>query len=258
MRIDNFCEQILTHGPSSNTLFIIFTILKEEGHFKRVIQECLKALKIYPDDIKIRQLLAETYLNTGQTSQAEAELAKVDAQLTDLAQCYKLQAKIYYQQGREKEAAKALKCYLAHRPDDEEAQNTYTSLMATGETHVMESSPGKEELAMQADEKVGKKAPIAEESDLPDIATPTLAEIYVDQGQISDAIEIYNKLVNRNPGDERSKQRLAELKSIKEEEETREGKGIGSIVEKKLKLIAILEKWLVKIQEKSKPRLSVA
>ncbi|MDY7036844.1 MAG: hypothetical protein SV375_11870, partial [Thermodesulfobacteriota bacterium] len=62
---DDLYNQILNNAPSPGTLFLVLSRLKEEGQLKRVIQECIKALNIYPDDIQIRQLLAESYLKSG-------------------------------------------------------------------------------------------------------------------------------------------------------------------------------------------------
>ena len=61
MKIDHLYEQILSSEPSSATFFLILSRLKEEGHLKRVIQECKKALSQYPFDVSLRQLLAESY-----------------------------------------------------------------------------------------------------------------------------------------------------------------------------------------------------
>jgi tetratricopeptide (TPR) repeat protein len=105
--------------------------MKENGQMKEVIQECLKALSVYPNDIHIRTLLAESYLEEGQLSQAESELEKVVARIDDLISAYILQAEIFIRQKRTQEAVKALKLYLAHHPDDDSALYLLNELQTT-------------------------------------------------------------------------------------------------------------------------------
>jgi len=118
---DPLYSEILANGPSPGSIFLVLSRMKENGQIKEVIQECLKALSIHPNDIHIRRLLAESYLEEGQVSQAGSELGKVVAQIDDLISAYILQAEVFIRQKRTHEAVKALKLYLAHHPDDDSA-----------------------------------------------------------------------------------------------------------------------------------------
>ncbi|MCD6296408.1 MAG: tetratricopeptide repeat protein [Deltaproteobacteria bacterium] len=113
--------RILGNGPSQNTVFLVLRKMKEEGEFGQVISECLKALNFYPNDIQLRTLLAETYLEMGIMGQAERELDRITSDIKNLVSAYKLQADIYTRQKRHEEASEALKRYLAFNPDDREA-----------------------------------------------------------------------------------------------------------------------------------------
>jgi len=97
-----------------------------------------------------------------------------------------------------------------------------------------------EEEAPQMDEKTG----------IPEIVTPTLAEVYYGQGQLEKAIEIYERVMDTDPEDEKSRHRLtalrAELRPIPTDEKLEAEKGI---MEKNKKLIAILESWLDNIRQ---------
>jgi tetratricopeptide (TPR) repeat protein len=112
-------NEILAKGPSPGTLLLVLSRMKKRGELKEVIRECRRALSINPDDIHIRRLLAEAYLEEGELSQAGLELEKVTARIDELISCYSLQAEIFHKQGRDREAVQAVKLYLAHRPDDE-------------------------------------------------------------------------------------------------------------------------------------------
>lgn len=113
--------EILNNGPSQGTFFLVLKKMKEQGQSSEVIRECQKALSIYPDDLRLRTLLAESYLDLGFIGLAETELATVTSRLGDLVSAYKLQAEIYTKQQRTEEAVWALNQYLVHRPDDHNA-----------------------------------------------------------------------------------------------------------------------------------------
>jgi hypothetical protein len=74
--------------------------MKEEGRTGEVIQKCLHALDIYPDDIRLRKLLAEAYQEAGFIGLAEEALARVISEIEDLTSAYKQQARIYTRQNR--------------------------------------------------------------------------------------------------------------------------------------------------------------
>lgn len=246
---DDLYTQILADGPSPKTLFHLLSRLKKEGQLRRVIQESLKALNAYPNDIYIRRLLAESYFEAGLISQAEAELEKVSALIGDLTDTYKLQAQIYMKQNRKREAARSLELYVAHRPNDQEALDFLSTLTPEEEAPVEEVQPPVEEIPAEAEEQlIVEEAPPAEEEP-PEIATPTLAEIYFEQGQIEEAIDTYQIIVAQDPEDESSKERLEELRTMIAEETAVEEKQLDEVRQKKEKMIAILESWLANIRE---------
>jgi len=56
---ENLYNELLSGNPSQGTYLHVLTRMKKEGMIERVIEECSRALETYPDDIKIRRLLAE-------------------------------------------------------------------------------------------------------------------------------------------------------------------------------------------------------
>lgn len=48
----------------------------------------------------------------------------------------------------------------------------------------------------------------------PELASPTLAELYFDQGFLDKAIEVYRRLLERDPGQERLQARLREIEAV--------------------------------------------
>ncbi|MBW2031702.1 MAG: tetratricopeptide repeat protein [Deltaproteobacteria bacterium] len=241
---EDLYDEILEDGPSPATIFHLLTKLKEGGQLERVVKWCERALDIYPNDIPIRKLLAEAYFEEGLIAEAEEELERVSEQLNSLASVYKLKAEILNRQGREEEAAKTLQLYLDHHPDDEEA------LRLMEEVHPSEVEEPERGTALAEEPQVEE-----EKEEEPEIATPTLAEVYFSQGQIHEAIKVYEKVLEREPEDQFSQHRIAELKSMLEpespsgERERVQDLHAARVLRDKERLVRILESWLSGIRE---------
>lgn len=220
---DELYQEIMEQHPSPGTLVLILEKLRDQGRYAQIVQSSLKALELYPEDVRIRGLLADAYLQMGFLGQAEAELDKAIAVIDELVAVYKQQAMLYARQRRTKEALRFLRCYLAHHPRDKDA------------------------LSLLAGSAGGQPFP-QEEMDS-ELASPILAEIYFNQGRIQEAVETYEKVIRKNTGDLASQDRLTELKSMLEAEQTQSdsrGKVSGDQIQQ---TIDILETWLARIRE---------
>jgi tetratricopeptide (TPR) repeat protein len=238
---DDILGRIMLHGPSQGTLFLILNRMREEGRFREVIQGCLKALSVFPDDFRLRKLLADAYLEVGFISQAEGEMEKIAAHIAELAGIFKRQAEILERQRRPRQAIGALSIYLAFHPDDREVRERLEGLTA-------QSAPS----AAGPVEPEEEQAPVFS----PEMATPTLAEICFAQGRIPEAIGIYERYLSRRPEDESASGRLAEIRAslpasgdapLPERADLSPG-------EKTEKMIAVLEHWLEGIRELARGR----
>ena len=201
--------------PSASALLV--KLLLKEGKTETAIEACLKALEIFPDNMTIRRLLAETYLQQGQMELAERELEKLADQIGEFTSVFKLQAKLFKKEEKLNEAIRALEVYLVHHKDDEEAIQLLSELSSTGKG----------------------------ERDV--VPTPTLAEIFFNQGALEEAIKVYQQVVEASPDDEKSEMRLNELKQMRVAE-VQETAGETATKGKKLELIRILENWLGAIE----------
>jgi tetratricopeptide (TPR) repeat protein len=234
---DNLYNEILSGGPSQGTLFLVLLRMKKEGRFDKVMEECAKALEIFPDDIRIRKLLAEAYYAAGMIQEAETEIKTAIAKINDLAGSYRLLADLCVSQGKMEEAIEALKLYLIHSPDDKESFTLLESL-----------APSSHETAQPPEEPA--VIPVVE-PELSDIVTPTLAEVYYSQGKTQEAIDTYEKVLGRAPDDSMSRIRLDELKNTLEQARTLKMKQEAITIKKK-KMASILDMWLSGIREQSK------
>lgn len=241
---NDFYNQILSHGPSQETYLLILGQMKREGRWRDVMQQCLKALNIFPHDIRIRHLLAQSYLEVGFMGKAQEELEKILSELGDIASVYKLQAKLFLRQQRSREAYETLNRYMVINPHDQEAVPLLEQIRSIiGKETPTEGRPSTEEI--RAEEEGEEKSPP------PELATPTLAEIYYRQGQLSEAVSTYEKVLNEHPEDRASMERLAELRAITVDHPVVPLKPKPDIRARREKMITVLEGWLAKIQESS-------
>ena len=313
---NNLYRELLEQSPSPDTCMIVLSKMKEAGEVKTVIHECHKVLRMYPWDIRTRQLLAETYFEAGFLSLAEEELEHIAARIDRLSKSFKVQAEVYSRQGRRQEAIQALDRYLAHQPQDEEAIQFRTRLAPTEDVNPatrptsdephrarLEMSPANafasidegspleerhfpedsglvekpnpfEELSLEdrlslmeeaglvkapstgndmvnSDEILAPSVDDSAEEDSGDIATPTLAEVYYKQGQLDEAIKTYNLVLQQNPSDQDSEDRLAEL--VAESYRTTLDEKAEADREKAMKterLITVLETWRSRLQKR--------
>jgi len=204
----DFLGQILTHGPSQNTIFFALTQMKEEGLYSEIIRECLKALSIYPDDVRIRNLLAESYLEIGFISLAEEELIKVASEIEKLASAYMLQARIYKQQNRPEKAVESLKIYLALNPEDQEAIDLYEKITSTETSTTLEVTTPEQLETKQVEESTEE----AQEAKLPEEELEIEAEIEAE-------IETVEPTREEEPLKYMAESESEENESSKEEEE---------------------------------------
>jgi tetratricopeptide (TPR) repeat protein len=115
-------------------------------------------------------------------------------------------------------------------------------------------------LSTGAPEPEAEPEEVSEEASEADIliqlATPTLAEIYFKQGQVQEAIRTYEKVLARNPHDERLIQRLNELKGAPRTSAEETGEAVAGASPKEIdqRMISVLEGWLTRIRELKRGR----
>jgi tetratricopeptide (TPR) repeat protein len=238
---DELLENMLRHGPSAGSVVLILKKMKGEGRCHEVVQECIRFLGLYPDDVRLRTLLAESYADMGFITLAGTEFEKVAAMIDDMAPAYRSLAEIYAIQQRQAEAADMLRRYLAHYPGQVDALKLLRQ---------METAPDTE--AALPDLKVpAEDLLIAEEEPedaLVDFASPTIAELYYSQGRIDAAIHTYEKVLINNPADGESIRRLDQLKGMVTESPDIEEKPSAAVRSSKKRMMTILERWLPRIR----------
>lgn len=260
---ENSIKEILEKDPSQGTLYVLLTIMKEDGRHSLVISECLKALLRFPDDLALRKILAESYMADGRLVEAETELGRVTEGIKDLAEVYRSQAEIFVRQKREDFAVDSLRQYLSFYPEDEDAALLLEELESTREVPPVELTEEQVETeVLEIQEEIGAdiletEEPVdtgiletQEQEEFPEIITATLAETYFEQGKLVEAREIYEKLIENAPEDMALKTRLDEISALMEPKDEPEDLQIEDKTRlKKEKMISILDSWRSNIRE---------
>jgi tetratricopeptide (TPR) repeat protein len=166
---------------------------------------------------------------------------------------------IYHKERRPQEAMGSLKLYLAHRPDDQEATRLFESLCAPAKPAEVSDAAEEPiqpleflvEMEPEAFQEQEEETEVVGKEDFPDIATPTLAEVYLDQGQFAEALDMYERIVADNPEDHVSRQRVVELKAMLAPPTPPEPSEEDKAREKKEKMIATLTGWLEELRRSS-------
>ena len=221
--IEDIYNEVIDKIATPKARLLLVEMLKKEGKTQTVINACQKVLEIFPDDIHIRRLLAETYFGEGSLDLAEKELEKIANQIRELSSIFKFQSEVFKRENKIDDAIRSMQLYLAHNESDQEAADLLADL-----------SPPKEE-----------------PSALP---TSTLAELYYKQGELDEAIKVYEQVVASTPGDEKATHRLDELRGEKEGQEGERAVS-RSARDRKLKLLGVLERWLAGVEQRKEAAL---
>ncbi len=249
---NDLLEQILITEPSPITVRTILISFMDDGRYNQVIRYGTEALHRNPNDVELMKILAQAYGKIGFFGQAEDMLQRACSCVDDFSVLFKQLGKLYASRNRNDQAIVCLKKYLSHFPEDEDTVELLRELQKAGETpeaDKMREIPEAPEFVEAGPEEAPQETP-----SLKDLATPTLAEIYFNQGQIKEAIEIYRNVLARHPDDLEAAKRLEELEAMVQgpayEEQTPEQPPYEeSLVVRKERMITVLESWLGKIQE---------
>jgi len=197
---------------------LLVETLKKEANPQTVIDACKKSLESFPDDIGIRTILAETYFEEGSLDFAEREAEKIINQINKLSYIFKLQSELFRRQNKLDEAIQSLKLYLTHNQGDQQAADLLAEL----------------------------SQPKEEPSALP---TSTLAELYYKQGELDEAIQVYEQVVSESPENEKAQRRLDELTGEKEKQKAEMDRA-QLVRDRKLQLVGVLERWLAAAEQR--------
>jgi len=236
--------------------------LADAGQFGKAIEVLQQGLKKFPKMVSARVLLGEIYWMSGDAALARVELEQVVKIAPDNFAAYRKLAVVYRDLGDKHAAAKACEAVLQANPKDREMKDLLEELLGgvPGETLKAEdkAAPAKKDepaakstvrlpespVADKAAATPAEEEPaltmeiVAEETD-----SETLAELYITQGHREKGLEVYRRLVEKDPDNMKLHERIM---ALEEGEAPRETPAQAS----RKTRIRRLEGWLSVIRER--------
>jgi len=200
-------RQIMSKDPSSQAFVYLAEALWERKMYAEAIETCVNGLRLHPHDLRARVILGLSYLRKDELDLAEPELLKAKEMLEINTVTYQALAELYDKKGDNDLAVRYRQLFRA--------------ILA----------PGLAEVETEAAEPEIESLPEKIEQEEGEVATVTMAELYVKQGHLPEAIEVYRRILVSTPENTGVLERLAELeKQLGEAESART-------------LLSILESW---------------
>ena len=208
-------RQIMSKDPSSQAFVYLAEALWERKMFTEAIETCVNGLRLHPHDLRARVILGLSYLRMNELDLAEVELLKAKEMLEINTVTYQALAELYDKKGDAHEAVRY--------------RQLFETILAPAVAEV-------EAKAHEPETESFPKEIVHEKGEVP---TVTMAELYVKQGYLEEAIEVYRRVLQDSPYVEGLAARLAEL-----EEQV-------SSIKTARTLLSILESWQKKLHDQA-------
>lgn len=232
-------EDILAHDPNSYCFTILSEVYRKLGLLDDAIDVANRGIVIHPEYVGGYMAAGRAYYEKGMKEESKKALERVVRATPDNLLGQKLLSQIYIEQGAVASAIKSLQVVELLNPQDVESRLMLESLLkseaecddAAAAEDALSSSAGAESCATGDAFEFRDEAMEAESfadpgddgleypgedilSEQGPLATATLAELYVSQGFIERAVEVYEDLLANEPGNAEYRNRLMELKRL--------------------------------------------
>ena len=183
-------EERLAKDPAGLAFAPLADAYRKVGRAREAIRLCQQGLVRFPQYTTARLILARAYLDEGNGEEALGELVRILEASPKDTQAHRLAADIHRKAGRWNEAREHLERVVKLEPSDREARLTLEALQAGG--------------------RAGEGSPLGRVLEDDTFATMSFGALCLEQGLPDEAAQIFLRLVKKNPGDARVRERLDE------------------------------------------------
>jgi tetratricopeptide (TPR) repeat protein len=241
-------EDLLAKDPRSYCFAPLAELYRKLGLLDDAVQVAKRGIETHPEYVGGYMALGRALFETGLKNESKDALERVVKVTPDNFLAQKLLSQIYLEQGDDAAAEKALQVLVLLNPDDVEGKLMLEALARSAvKTQEVEQNESAEECfsfdnenvytAGHADEGFSVGTDVAEQhtpensvdpqmvaasSGKDPLATVTVAELYVKQGVIDRAIDVYMELLEADPENYDLKKRFIELQWLLEEDEPKQ------------------------------------
>jgi len=197
-------QKKLGQNPESLVFAPLADTLRKAGRLDEAVETCLKGLEHNPAYMTARVILGRTYAEKGQVDEAIAEFTKITLSDAGNIMAHSMLGQMHMRKGQYAEAIEEYQQVLALNPDDTGAQSMLQEAL---------------DKAREVPGQASSSAPVeAVEASAPEekLATITVAEIYIKKGAFEEAVEVFNEILQSDPGNKVAKAKLAEIIELKD------------------------------------------
>lgn len=217
--------------------------LVDAGQFGKAIEVLQAGLKEFPKMVSARVFLGEVCWTSGDLALARVELEQVIKAAPDNFAAYRRLAQVYHELGDTASAVKACETILHANPKDREMGELLKELQGGG---------AKAALAQKA--KHAEKHEAAAGAGLAGDVTDsvTLADLYISQGHREKGLEVYRRLVAKEPDNIRLREKIRKLaeEEVGASQAPAKASQVTSDQAKRKARIRRLEGWLAVIRKR--------
>ncbi len=206
----NELKKKLDENPDSLVFAHLADAYRKQGNLDEGLAVCKKGLERHPSNTSGRVVLGRIYHQQGKEGEAASELKKALELDPDNLMAHSVLGSIYSGKKDYQAAIEEYQKILALNPDDEEAQSSLKMAIERAASGQRQEKPPK------------KEAPAPEKKTSPKetTATLTMAELYLKQGHLDDAAEVYQELLAADPQNFVLRQKLSEIVARRQKEDS--------------------------------------
>jgi len=210
-------EKVLAADPSSVAFIFLAQVLYKQGKVDKAINVLINGLRYNKKSVTGRFLLGKIYYDRWMIDQARKEFKTVVELAPDNLAAARMLVEIYSSEESFAEAIEVLKTAQMYHPHDEaiaaDIRGFEERLGRKGEKEA-EFRAAREKIQSSLGNKSDAELAAGLKSGDGEIETLTMAGLYIDQGLLDRACEVLEKILEKEPGNRRVKEKLEETRLL--------------------------------------------
>lgn len=209
-------EKVLADDPSSVAFIFLAQVLYKQGKVDKAVNVLINGLRYNKKSVTGRFLLGKIYYDRWMIEQARREFRTVVELAPDNLAAARTLVEIYVSEEAFGKAIEVLKTAKMYHPHDEAIAADIQGLEERlGRKEAKEAGfrAAKERIQSSLDKKTDAELAAGAKGG-GEIATPTMAGLYINQGLFENACEVLEKILEREPGNQRVKEELEKTRLL--------------------------------------------
>ena len=210
-------EKVLADDPSSVAFIFLAQVLYKQGKVDKAINVLVNGLRYNKKSVTGRFLLGKIYYDRWMIEQARREFRNVVELAPDNLAAARMLVEIYVSEESFGKAIEVLKTARMYHPHDEAIAADIQKLEELlGQKGVKEAEfrAAKERIQSSLGARTDAELADAAKGGDAEIATLTMAGLYIDQGLFENACKVLEKILEREPGNRQAREELEKTRLL--------------------------------------------